>query len=147
LRARTGRAGTGAVRPAQVYRRSEREHHVSVPPRRYVIAAQILLDAARAGGLPREALEEAARRAGKEIGKRGLDRALEETGYEPASNNGEIRFRNCPFHALREQDQETTCGLNAALFEWMVARAGVDADARFAPEEGYCCVRLSVSRR
>ena len=143
----TGKSGPGAGRPAKLYRRSDREHHVSVPPRRYVIAAQILLDAARAGGLPREALEEAARRAGKEIGKRGLDRALEETGYEPVSNNGEIRFRNCPFHALREQDQETTCCLNVALVEGMVAGAGVDADARFAPEEGYCCVRLSARRR
>ncbi|HEX6947719.1 MAG TPA: helix-turn-helix domain-containing protein [Acidimicrobiia bacterium] len=140
----TGKTGPGAGRPAKLYRRSEQDHQVSIPPRRYVLAAQILLDAVRFGDLPRETLVEAARRTGREIGREGLAQALEETGYEPVTTNGEIRFRNCPFHALREQDQETTCCLNVALVEGMVEGSGTDADARFAPEDGYCCVRLSV---
>ena len=60
--------------------------------------------------------------------------------------NGEIRFRNCPFHALREQDQEMTCCLNVALVEGMVEGSGSEADTTFAPEDGYCCVRLSVPK-
>ena len=140
----TGRTGPGAGRPAKLYKRSERDHEVSVPPRRYGVAAQILLDAARTGDLPRETLIESARRAGQEIGKDGLDRALEATGYEPFTTNDEIRFRNCPFHALRDQDQEMTCCLNVALVEGMVHASGTDADAVFDPEDGYCCVRLTI---
>lgn len=140
----TGRTGPGAGRPAKLYRRSERDHQVSVPPRRYALAAQILLDAVRTGDLRREALVEVAHRTGEEIGREGLAEALEATGYEPVTVNGEILFRNCPFHALRDQDQETTCCLNVALVEGMVQGSGSDADATFAPEEGYCCVRLSV---
>lgn len=142
----TGRTGPGAGRPSKLYRRSEQDHQVSVPPRRYGLAAQILLDAARAGDLERDALEAAAHRTGEEIGKEGLSQALEATGYEPVTLNGEIRFRNCPFHALRDQDQEMTCCLNVALVEGMVKGSGSDADANFDPEDGYCCVRLSVRK-
>ncbi len=142
----TGRTGPGAGRPAKLYRRSEHDHQVSVPPRRYGLAAQILLDAARAGDLERDALEAAAHRTGEEIGKDGLTQALEATGYEPVTLNGEIRFRNCPFHALRDQDQEMTCCLNVALVEGMIEGSGSDANATFAPGDGYCCVRLSVRK-
>lgn len=139
----SGRSGPGAGRPSKLYRRSDRDHQVSIPPRRYELAARILLEAARAGHLETGALTEAARRSGYEIGRSGLGAALTATGYEPVTEGGETRFRNCPFHVLREQDRETTCGLNLALVEGMVDGAGSDTEAVLAPEEGYCCVRLS----
>lgn len=139
----TGREGPGAGRPSKLYRRSDRDHEVSIPPRRYELAARILLDAAREGHLETRALVEAARRTGRKIGQGGLGAALEATGYEPVTEEGETRFRNCPFHVLRDQDRDTTCGLNLALVEGMVEASGSDTDAVLAPEEGYCCVRLS----
>lgn len=139
----TGREGPGAGRPSKLYRRSDRVHEVSIPPRRYELAARILLDAAREGHLDAEALTGVARRTGEEIGRVGLEAALEATGYEPVTEDGETRFRNCPFHVLKDRDQETTCGLNLALVTGMVEGSGSDSDAVLAPEEGYCCVRLS----
>lgn len=138
----TGREGPGAGRPSKLYRRADREYDVSLPPRRYELAARILLEAAAEGHLDNTALRGVARRAGSEIGSAGLEAALEGTGYEPALVNGETRFRNCPFHMLKEQDQQTTCGLNLALVEGMIEGAGADTKAVLAPEDGYCCVRL-----
>lgn len=139
----TGRTGPGAGRPAKLYRRSDRDHEVSIPPRRYELAARILLDAVGEGHLDPRALADVARRAGEEIGQSGLGPALEATGYEPVTEDGETRFRNCPFHVLQDRDRETTCGLNLALVEGMVEGSGSDNDAVLAPEDGYCCVRLT----
>lgn len=139
----SGRVGPGAGRPSKLYRRSNRVHEVSIPPRRYELAARILLDAARVGHLDSGALTEVAQRTGYEIGQVGLGAALEATGYEPVVEEGETRFRNCPFHVLRDRDRDTTCGLNLALVEGMVEGSGSDSEAVLVPEEGYCCVRLS----
>lgn len=138
----TGREGPGAGRPSKLYRRSDREYEVSVPPRRYELAARILLEAIRAGELDESVLEAVAHRAGSRIGASGLDAALRGTGYEPIVEDGETRFRNCPFHVLRDQDRAATCGLNLALVEGMIEGSGADAVATLAPEEGYCCVRV-----
>lgn len=139
----TGREGPGAGRPSKLYKRSDQVHEVSIPPRRYELAARILLDAAREGHLDAEALASVARRTGEEMGQVGLEAALASTGYEPVTEDGETRFRNCPFHVLRDRDRETTCGLNLALVSGMVDGSGAETAAVLAPEEGYCCVRLS----
>lgn len=144
FRRRTGKTGPGAGRPSKLYRRSGQEYEVSVPPRRYELAARILLDATREG--ESVALAEVARRTGREIGAAGLEAALAVTGYEPVIENGETRFRNCPFHVLRDRDRETTCGMNVALVEGMIESSGADVVAVFAPEDGYCCVRLRSAR-
>ncbi|HJQ96296.1 MAG TPA: helix-turn-helix domain-containing protein [Acidimicrobiia bacterium] len=136
------RAGPGAGRPSKLYRRSERTYAVSIPPRRYELAARVLLDAAREDGIESRALADAAHRAGRQIGQGGLETALRETGYEPVREDGETRFRNCPFHVLREQDRDSICGLNLALVEGMIEGAGSQVSAVLAPEDGYCCVRL-----
>lgn len=138
----TGREGPGAGRPSKLYRRSAEEYEVSVPPRRYQLAARILLEAVRAAHVDPGAVAEVARRTGSDLGHGGLAEALAETGYEPAVENGETRFRNCPFHVLRDQDRETTCRLNLALVEGMIESSGSDATAVLAPEDGYCCVRV-----
>jgi predicted ArsR family transcriptional regulator len=137
----TGRDGPGAGRPAKLYRRSDRVYEVTIPPRRYELAARILLEA-MAGGHLEDALDEVARRTGRQIGAAGLENALANTGYEPVSVKGETRFRNCPFHELRDQDRETTCGMNLALVEGMIQGSGQDVAAVLDPEDGYCCVRL-----
>lgn len=139
----SGRAGPGAGRPSKLYRRSGRDRGVTIPPRRYELAARILLEAARDGHLDAGALASAARRAGAEIGKAGMAAALAATGYEPVVEDGETRFRNCPFHVLRNEDQATTCGLNLSLVQGMVEGSSSETTAVLAPEEGYCCVRLS----
>lgn len=138
----TGRKGPGAGRPSKLYRRSDHVYEMSLPPRRYQLAAQILLEAVRAAHVDDDALAEVARRTGCQLGGHGLREALVETGYEPTIEDGETRFRNCPFHLLRDQDRETTCGLNLALVEGMIEGSGSDATAVLAPEDGYCCVRL-----
>ncbi len=140
----SGRSGPGAGRPSKLYRRSHQVYEVSIPARRYELAARILLNAVREGHLDSEILAETARRAGREMGQVGLRAALEATGYEPFIESGGTRFRNCPFHALREQDLETTCRLNLALVEGMVEGSGAETEAALAPTEGCCCVRLST---
>lgn len=137
-----GRDGPGAGRPSKLYRRSNQVYEVTVPPRRYELAARILLDALREGAVDRRAVAKVAQRAGNEIGVRGLDQALSDLGYEPAIENGQTRFRNCPFHVLKEQDRETTCELNLALVTGIIEGSGAGETAVLEPEDGYCCVRI-----
>lgn len=138
----TGREGPGAGRPSKLYRRSAEDYEVSVPPRRYQLAARILLEALRSSRVDFSALSDVARRTGSELGTLDLAQALVETGYEPAVVENETRFRNCPFHVLRDQDREITCRLNLALVEGMIQGTGGNATAVLAPEEGFCCVRI-----
>jgi predicted ArsR family transcriptional regulator len=138
----SGRVGPGAGRTSKLYRRNSREYIVSIPARRYELAARVMLKAIGESDLDIDVLTQVAYRAGTEIGGLGLDEALTATGYEPTVEDGETRFRNCPFHMLREQDRAVTCELNLALVRGMVQGAGSDMDAVLAPEDGYCCVRL-----
>lgn len=138
---RTGRTGPGAGRPAKLYRRSNRELEVTVPPRRYLLAARILLEAIAAVGTGGPAAS--AHRIGVAMGQAGLTRALEDAGYVPSlSGAEEIRFRNCPFHALVQEDRETTCGMNLELVKGIIEGSGDSGSAHLAPEPGYCCVRI-----
>jgi predicted ArsR family transcriptional regulator len=137
-----GRVGPGAGRPSKLYRRSDHAYDVSVPPRSYGLAARIMLTAIGVGRLDPDVVANVAHAVGVDIGREGLDEALTATGYEPAVVDGETRFRNCPFHALRDQDRATTCDLNLALVEGIVEGSESDAEAVLAPEDGYCCVRL-----
>ena len=139
---RTGRTGPGAGRPAKLYRRSQRDHEVSLPPRRYGLAARILLAAVSSGSVKRRDLVRAARNVGVEIGAAGLERALDDTGYDPVVEEGEIRFRNCPFHALKEDDQPTVCNLNLGLVEGILRGASDERTAFLEPSDDYCCVRI-----
>jgi predicted ArsR family transcriptional regulator len=138
----SGRVGPGAGRTSKLYRRSNREYEVSMPPRRYQLAARIMLEAIGEADLDSDVLTAVAQRVGNQLGREGLDNALAEVGYEPVEENSETRFRNCPFHMLREQDRAITCNLNLALVQGIVEGAGSKIDAVLAPEDGYCCVRL-----
>ncbi len=139
---RSGRTGPGAGRPAKLYKRTDRDHEVSLPPRRYGLAARILLEVVSTGAIKRKDLAAAAHRIGAELGEVGLDQALRETGYDPVMEEGEIRFRNCPFHVLKTQDQRTVCNLNLGLVEGMLEASGDGRKAYLEPSETYCCVRV-----
>jgi predicted ArsR family transcriptional regulator len=134
----SGRTGPGAGRPAKLYSRSHQVLEVSIPVRRYLLAAQILLQSISEDVAP----SEAARRRGREVGQPGLQQALKEIGYEPSVERSEIRFRNCPFDALRAQDRETICKLNHHLVTGIVEGSRSKRVAVLEPEDGYCCVRI-----
>jgi len=151
---RSGRTGPGAGRPAKFYlRATERQVEVSLPPRRYGLAAEILADgiertaepdavdgvlqSARATG---ERLAESA--AGGPAGPESLMTVLAANGYEPVPDvDGLIRLQNCPFHALAQRHRLLTCSMNLALLRSVataIPTAGVTAEPY--PADGLCCV-------
>ena len=161
----TGRSGPGAGRPAKLYRRSQRQLAVSLPPRSYELAARILagaIDASPSAKL-RATLLESAHTLGEQIGADAagrasaapeaasplatLDDALSATGFEPEGDAKTIRFRNCPFHALTEEHRELVCGMNLALVQGVVAGVGLaSASPRLDPRPGRCCVCIDLAR-
>lgn len=142
---RTGRSGPGAGRPAKLYRKSERDYEVSLPPRRYALVARILLEAVSSGVVKSPELARAAQRIGEELGRTGMEQALRDTGYDPVEEGGETRFRNCPFHGLKQQDQKTVCNLNLGLVRGMLEGADDSRQAYLEPSDAYCCVRIRPS--
>jgi len=160
----TGRSGPGAGRPAKLYRRADREVSVSLPPRHYDLAAQLLanaVDRAVRTDVPvGVALSATARAQGRSLGQRARARAgnrpskralvdatlqvLETQGYEPRVRDGEIVLANCPFHALVDEQRDLVCGMNHDLLSGMTDAIDGGLTARLEPAEGYCCVRLNA---
>ncbi|HJT63144.1 MAG TPA: helix-turn-helix domain-containing protein [Candidatus Limnocylindria bacterium] len=155
------RRGPGAGRPAKVYRRAQRDLAVSLPPRHYEQAAEVLAEAvnrldresamdavadvARARGA--EAAASARTRKGRSLTRRRVDRALldllQDGGYEPQVEAGSntVRLRNCPYHELASRHRDLTCGMNLAWAEGIVD--GLDDPelrATRTPTHGSCCV-------
>jgi predicted ArsR family transcriptional regulator len=164
-----GRGGRGAGRPAKYYEPSDREIGVTIPERRYDLIGSVFLRALRSKR-EAEAGEEAARRAAGEAGlemgraerqRRGIappgpERAmaatahvLDETGYEPyRDDRGCLRVRNCPFHALAEQERDLVCGMNQRLVEGIVRGLGNETlKVVSEPVHGECCVRVEPPAR
>lgn len=155
----SGRTGPGAGRPSKLYRRSGRQLDVTLPPRRYELAARLLADAVdqSPGSRARDALAEAARarghrlgadarkRAGARAGRRRLLAELAATlvaqGYEPELVGTELRLRNCPFHALVDGHTQLVCGMNLDLVAGLVAGLAIPGTTPvLAPRPGLCCV-------
>ena len=155
-----GRTGPGAGRPAKRYRARDVDIEVSLPPRRYDIAARVLARAVaepgdepaaeRAAVVAREEgrLIGAARRSGGRMSARkSLEAAadvLRELGYEPQSDAACVTLRNCPFHAVVDVAPALVCGLNDALICGILDGLGADraigaALDGVAPD---CCVTL-----
>ena len=128
----TGRRGPGAGRPAKLYRRSPREVAVTLPPRRYELAARIMAAALDQGGSA-EALAEAAAEVGRTAN-------LEALGYEPHERDGVVELLNCPFHALAREHTALVCGMNLHLVDALLA--GSDRRAVLDPAPGRCCVTV-----
>ena len=161
----SGRTGPGAGRPSKLYRRGSRELGVSLPDRHYEVPAELLATAMErmTGATPPDALRSAAhdlgegigaaarRRSGPRPSRRRLRAALEETldarGYEPAETpSGEIRFRNCPFHALVDDHRDLVCNMNLALADGILDGLGEERlSARLDPQPGQCCVAISTA--
>ena len=149
----TGRTGPGAGRPAKLYRRARGEINVSLPHRDYQLASRIFARALRLdeGDQPSERLREAARELGGEIGRqarggRGLPGVLEAYGYEPFEQDGRIRLRNCPFHALAQDFRQPVCGMNLAFLDGVRAAAGATKlSAELDPVDGFCCVSFRTA--
>ena len=143
---RSGKTGPGAGRPAKLYHLAAAEHAVSVPPRAYRTAAELLAEALEQAGA-----EETLYRVAQQHGRRtpaGADVAelLTEQGYAPAPDGPDrIELRNCPFHRLAEQFPPVICGMNLAMITGLLAGAGLAGEwaARMDAAPGRCCVTLS----
>ncbi len=162
----TGRQGPGAGRPAKLSRRARRDIALSLPVRRYDLAAGLLASAvaeSTATGTPADAaLRRLAQQRGAAIagGLTGHPRrrtraavaqavadALGAEGYEPRLGPSDVTLGNCPFSALAADHPELMCGMNLALLEGFAAAlpdAGITPRLRPAPDA--CCVRLEFSR-
>jgi predicted ArsR family transcriptional regulator len=138
---RSGKSGPGAGRPAKLYRVAAAEHAVSVPPRAYRTAAELLAEALEQAGAE-DVLYRVAQRHGRRTGT-GADvtALLTEHGYAPAAGPDRIELRNCPFHRLAEQFPPVICGMNLALITGLLD--GGEWAARMDPAPGRCCVTLS----
>ena len=157
----SGRSGPGAGRPSKLYRRSSRQHHLSLPPRDYELAADLLAQAMEeTSTLPaRPSVGRVARRFGEALGaaiRAGLGRrsgrerklaalaeALARHGYQPFREGPDLRLGNCPFHAIAEAHRELVCGMNLSLLEGVVE--GMEAthlQARRDVVPGQCCVAI-----
>jgi predicted ArsR family transcriptional regulator len=150
----TGRSGPGAGRPAKLYRRASRQFTVSLPERRYDLAARILATAVQqaGGGTPlAEALRESAYDAGGRLGAATsaagpdlarLAEALATQGFEPRVEEDELTLANCPFDSLARGHTSLVCGLNRWYVQGVADGLGCRAiQARLDPAPGMCCVR------
>lgn len=167
----TGRQGPGAGRPAKLYRRAARDFAVTVPPRRYDVAAQLLAlaveRAVTTGTAVGDHLAVVAREHGRRLGDavRGrlraragrravvtaLEQELAECGYEPRvlkdAGGEEVLLGNCPFDSLADRHRELVCGMNLDLLTGVAEEVpGGRVTARLEPAAGACCVRLRVER-
>jgi predicted ArsR family transcriptional regulator len=162
----TGRQGPGAGRPAKLYRRAAREIAVSLPARRYELAAGLLAAAVAEAGANGEPVDVALDRLAREEGARiaatipppsgrpgsapakasRIAAAIAAEGYEPRVGAREVTLSNCPFSALVSDQPELTCRMNLALLEgFSAALPGAGVTARLSPAEGRCCVLLEIS--
>jgi predicted ArsR family transcriptional regulator len=154
----SGRTGPGAGRPAKLYRRGPGDVAVSLPERRYEIAAELLAETIeRIPHFPPETLRASARRMGQSVGSAARQQAgrrrsqkllraalvdtLEARGYQPREVSGEIRLGNCPFRALVDDHRQIVCGMNLALAEGLISGLGNRSlVARLDPQPDQCCV-------
>jgi len=152
-----GRSGPGAGRPAKLYRRAATEYQVSMPPRDYRGAAELLADVVDMTGAEPQlqrtarnrgaAAGRAVRRQASEVPEAELvTGALSAQGYQPYRDGADIRLRNCPFHVLASRHPPLICGMNLALVEGLLAGASVTALAAVLdPRPLDCCVVLRGS--
>jgi predicted ArsR family transcriptional regulator len=148
-RRRGTRTGPGAGRPAKFYRRANLDVEVSVPPRRYDVAGEILAGALEDVPAAAAAVRDRARAEGMRVveearpgGIGDVIELLRAQGYEPlVAQDGTIRLRNCPFDSLVSGHRDLVCHMNHAMLDAVIESTPTHA-AVLAPEDGYCCVAL-----
>lgn len=164
-----GRTGPGAGRPSKMYSSSDLEIEVSIPDRQYSVIGKLLVDTILAEPGDAERSEVAAnvaahegQRIGEDVRKElrmrppGTERALaamaeilRDRGYEPYStDDGSLRLRSCPFHAIARHAPELVCGMNREFIEGIVRGIGNQTlEASLEPVPGQCCVVLRPGPR
>lgn len=149
----SGKTGPGSGRPAKLYRRARGEISVSIPPRRYDLAGNLLAaaidEADRTGEPVRAILATISASTGREIGTASgsLDAALDSCGYEPREDGaGGMVLTNCPFDKLAARHSDVICQANVALLQGVAEGASeTERTVEFvAPEGGCCCVRVTA---
>jgi predicted ArsR family transcriptional regulator len=133
--------GPAGGRPAKLYRRSGAEKSVTVPPRSYVDAAELLAEAVEKAGADL-VLHQVAEQHGRRAKPGEMWAALRERGYEPCEVDGVVKLRNCPFHVLAQEFPPLVCGMNLALLTGLAKAGRWKAEPKMRPEQGYCCVVL-----
>jgi predicted ArsR family transcriptional regulator len=163
-----GRTGPGAGRPAKRYTAADVDLELSVPPRRYDVAARVMargLAAAHERGT--DALEttfEVAQEEGQRIGhlRRSPGRksakatteaamdVLTDLGYEPRCESDRcVQLCNCPFDSVVDVAADVVCGLNqrfvSGVLDGLGGHRAVQAELDPAPDR--CCVVLRSRER
>ncbi len=146
----TGRSGPGSGRPSKLYAPVQEEISVSLPPRSYDLAGELLAaaveDSSRSGDPVHVSLRRVAHAAGREIGAAApsFGEALEECGYQPCREaDGSTVLQNCPFHKLALSHTTVVCGLNLELLTAVAAGAAEeDLTPVLDPDPRRCCVRI-----
>ena len=158
-----GRTGPGAGRPAKRYTAAPVDLELSVPPRRYDVAARVMARGlAVANEQGTDALEttfDVAQQEGRRVGRLrrtpgrksaaattdvAID-VLTDLGYEPSSGRDRcVELCNCPFDSIVDVATDVVCGLNqrfvAGVLEGLDGHRAVQAELDPAPDR--CCVVL-----
>jgi predicted ArsR family transcriptional regulator len=148
-----------------LYRRSSRQLSVTLPERRYDVAAQLLassIDNSTAdGSTVTDSLNTAAAHWGHAVGDQAraaagprpsADRlitsiceALTEYGYEPHRVGNTIVLGNCPFDTLAREHTQLVCGMNHAILAAVIEQLQkTPLTARLEPAPDRCCVVLDA---
>lgn len=156
----TGRSGPGAGRPSKLYRRSDVELVLTIPPRNTALMGRLLAEALAGGGPAAESvrrgLRAVAHEAGREIGandgamrsdaerREALVGLLSSYGYEPRSGDGTLRLTNCPYEPIADRQRDLVCNTNLALIAGVVEAVGLSpSNCSLRSPNGGCCVRVA----
>jgi predicted ArsR family transcriptional regulator len=141
-----GRTGPGAGRPAKLYELASTEHAISLPPRSYDLAADLLAetitDLDGGGALAQIAHDKGRATASTARTHHAAMAVLKARGYRPYREDGAIRLHNCPFHHLAVDHPPLICGMNLGLLDGLLEGWTATMD----PRPGECCVAL-VSKK
>jgi len=151
----TYEGSVGVGHPAKRYLPTGLELEVSIPPRRYDLAAEILADVLEADSLdpPLESLAATAAEYGRQIGRQARARkggsrvltALNVIGYEPATSGDDVVLRNCPFRHVAQARPDIICQMNLAFVAGVLAGTqSRSLHAVLSPSTGRCCVVVTA---
>ena len=158
----TGRGGPGAGRPAKRFTARDADVDITIPPRRYDLAARVLaeaIDTVDAGADVRAHAFSVAGAHGRRIGElrapggrmtstRSVALAistLTDLGYEPERDGSQLRLRNCPFDAVVDVAPTLVCQANVRLVDGILDGLGASAlEARLVGPCDGCCVAVEI---
>lgn len=132
---------------------------VSIPPRHYDLAGELLasaIESCRADERPADAALRVAFARGRRMGGAARQEPvtrpmivtrelamLADQGYEPVREGDRIVLRSCPFEAVARNAPALVCGMNRALLDGALRGIGDEStEAVLDPVPGRCCVEL-----